>query len=280
MQNDFTIKCGDGKIITATHFGFERSPIVIISPALGTSRKYYDKFAKSLFETGFQVITFDYRGIGESSSNLSDSDASLTNWGEQDLTAVIQWAYDHNPTESISLVGHSIAGQLFPLAKNKNLVKAAYFVASQTASSFYWETPQRWRVKLFWNLVLPTTTSLTGKLPSWAYGGKYDLPRDAAEEWAEWGNHKNGVMKDCPYRMRAFKNVTIPLRFISMDDDKMLAPRKAVERLYQQYGSTAKEHHHWYPDEFGRKSIGHFGFFRSENEEMWQDAHLWLKRYI
>lgn len=274
------IKCGDGKLIAATHYGFEGSPMVIVSPALGTQRGYYQAFANFLFENGFQVLTFDYRGVGESKMSLTDPEATLTNWGEQDLTAVIQWSHDHDPKQPITLVGHSVAGQLFPLAKNKHLVKAAYFVASQTASNYYWENPQRWGVKLFWNLILPTTTTLTGKLPSWAYGGKYDLPKYAATEWAEWGRHKNGIVQDCEARRRSFKNIMIPLRFISLQDDKMLAPQKAVVQLMDQYGSPRKEHYHWYPDDFGKKSIGHFGFFRAENKELWQDVQLWLARYV
>ncbi|GAB4250520.1 MAG: alpha/beta fold hydrolase [Ekhidna sp.] len=279
MQNDFMIKCGDGKLIAATHYGFEGSPMVIISPALGTHRKYYDAFANYLFNEGFQVLTFDYRGIGESRTSLKDPQSTLTNWGKQDLTAAISWANTHDPRQPIMLVGHSVAGQIFPLAENKHQVKAAYFVASQTASNLYWSMPERWKVKLFWNLILPTTTALTGKLPSWAYGGKQDLPKYAAVEWAEWGTHQNGVIQDDQDRMKAFKEISIPLRFISLDDDNMLAPRKAVERLMDQYGSPSKEHFHWYPDEFMKKSIGHFGFFRSQNEDLWNDALIWLNRY-
>lgn len=274
------ITCGDGKLITATHFGFKGNPTVLISPAIGTQRRYYQNFAKFLYENGFQVLTFDYRGIGEYGTSSNEEDDTLTNWGEQDLTAAIQWAYDNDPNQPITLVGHSVAGQIFPLAKNKSLVKAAYFVASQTASNYYWETPYRWGVQLFWNLVLPTTTTLTGKLPSWAYGGKHDLPKSIAEEWAAWGKHKNGIMQDCEERRRSFKSISAPLRFISISDDRILAPKPAVAQLMSQYGSVNKEHHHWYPEEFGKKSIGHFGFFRKENSEMWEDVNFWLRKFV
>lgn len=280
MQNDFMIECGDGQNISATHFGLAGSPAVIMSPAVGTQRKYYSKFALSLVEQGFQVVTFDYRGIGDSKIEMDDNSATLSNWGEQDLSSVIEWISKTENNPEILLVGHSVAGQLFPLATNSSKVKAAYFIASQTAASSYWSGPQKISVKLLWNLILPTTTTLTGKLPSWAYGGKYDLPKNVALEWATWGKHKNGVIQDCESRAKAFKEINIPMRFISLSDDRLLAPRKAVERLYHQYGSPFKDHQHWYPEDFGKKSIGHFGFFRSSNSEMWQDAHLWLKRHV
>ncbi|MEQ8629120.1 alpha/beta fold hydrolase [Ekhidna sp.] len=280
MQNDFMIECGDGKLIAATHFGREGKPTVIISAATGAQRSYYGRFAQSLVEQGFQVVTFDYRGIGDSTTKMNDPSASMTNWGELDLTAVINWVAKNGNNPQIFLVGHSVGGQIFPLARNKSLVRAAYFIASQTASRYYWTGPQKLSVMLLWNLILPTTTTLTGKLPNWAYGGKYDLPKGVAIEWATWGRHKNGVLQDDNNRLRAFKEVNIPLRFISIADDKLLAPKDAVEQLYHQYGSLNKEHHHWYPSDFGKRKIGHFGFFRKENSEMWDDVHLWLKRYV
>ncbi|WP_420575525.1 alpha/beta fold hydrolase [Ekhidna sp.] len=280
MQNDFMIKCGDGKLIAATHYGDEGLPMVIVSSALGTSRRFYDAFAKFLLQKGFQVLTFDYRGVGDSKSRKDDPDVKVSKWGSEDLTAVINWVKTYEPDQWIALVGHSIAGQIFPLAKNKKEVQAAYFVASQTASAYYWDSAHRWKVEVFWNLLFPATTNLTGKLPSWAYGGKYDIPKFAAMEWAEWGKHVNGVLQNSENRIRAFRDTQIPLRFISMDDDKILAPKRAVERLMEQYGGSRKEHHHWYASDFNKRKIGHFGFFQKENFEMWDDVHLWLKRYV
>lgn len=280
MQNDFLLTCEDGTKISATHYGYSGLPLVIVSSAVGTNRGYYANFAKYLVENNFQVITFDYRGTGDSKVKNSDPSVSLTNWGEQDLSTIIDWASANAQHSTLLLVGHSIAGQVFPLAKNKEKITAAYFVASQTASSAYWTGSHKLSVKLFWNLMLPATTSITGKLPAWAYGGKQSLPKHLAVEWAKWGKHKNGVLQDCQERAKAFKGVQIPLRFISMSDDKLLAPKRAVEKLVEQYGSPKKEHFHWYPDEFGQKTIGHFGFFRSYNAEMWQDARLWLERHI
>ncbi len=280
MQNDFMIDCEDGQQLVATHFGEKGKPAVIIAAAVGAKRGYYAKFAQSLVGEDFQVVTFDYRGIGESKAKLNDASVTMSSWGEKDLTAVINWLCNHESNPDIYLVGHSVAGQIFPLAKNRSRVKAAYFIASQTASSSYWDGKEKFRANLLWNLFLPTTTSLTGKLPSWAYGGKHDLPKYAAKEWGTWGRHINGVLQDCEKRATAFKEINIPLKFISISDDKLLAPKRAVERLYSQYGSTYKDHQHWFPEDFGKTSIGHFGFFRSANSDLWRDTHLWLKKHL
>lgn len=280
MQNDFLIECEDAKQIVATHFGHFGNPYVIVSPAVGTKRGYYANFASSLVSQGFQVVTFDYRGIGESKMKMDDESATLTSWGEKDLNAVIEWIWSNEGNPKIFLVGHSVAGQIFPLAPSRSKVQAAYFIGSQSVARQYWSGTKKWSVELLWNIVLPAATSLTGKLPSWAYGGKHDLPKYVAKEWASWGKHKNGVIQDCEKRAKAFKEISIPLRFISISDDRLLAPKKAVEKLYEQYGSVNKEHQHWFPEDFGKTSIGHFGFFRSSNSDMWNDAHLWLKRHL
>jgi predicted alpha/beta hydrolase len=46
--------------------GLEPTPVVIINPATSVLCRYYFRFAVFLFEHGFDVIAYDYRGIGES----------------------------------------------------------------------------------------------------------------------------------------------------------------------------------------------------------------------
>lgn len=41
-------------------------PVVIINAATSVRCRHYSRFADYLFANGFDVITFDYRGIGES----------------------------------------------------------------------------------------------------------------------------------------------------------------------------------------------------------------------
>ncbi|WP_207769680.1 hypothetical protein [Solimicrobium silvestre] len=44
----------------------EARPIAIINPATSVRCQYYFCFAAFLFQNGFDVITYDYRGIGGS----------------------------------------------------------------------------------------------------------------------------------------------------------------------------------------------------------------------
>lgn len=61
--------------------------LVFIVPAMGVPQSYYSKFAAWLAEQGYQVVTFDYAGMGES---LKASAVPLSK-----ITAdVLDWAAD------------------------------------------------------------------------------------------------------------------------------------------------------------------------------------------
>src|SRR6185369_11156839 len=63
---------------------------ILVASALGVKRRYYDAFAQAANQRGFTVLTFDYRGIGESRpSSLRGFDANMRDWGAIDLPAAI-----------------------------------------------------------------------------------------------------------------------------------------------------------------------------------------------
>src|SRR4051812_16768139 len=41
-------------------------PVVLVSSAAAVRRPFYDRFARFLADDGFTVLTYDYRGIGDS----------------------------------------------------------------------------------------------------------------------------------------------------------------------------------------------------------------------
>ena len=67
----FTLQAADGcklKGFFCRHSEDRRDsrPVVIINPATSVRCRYYSRFAVFLFQHGFDVIAYDYRGIGES----------------------------------------------------------------------------------------------------------------------------------------------------------------------------------------------------------------------
>ena len=58
-----------------------------------------------------------------------------------------------------------------------------------------------------------------------------------------------------------YANMSMPVRFISIEGDDMLAPVPSVESITRAYGNA--EHHHI------TEKIGHFGFFQKNNSSYW-----------
>lgn len=281
MKEDFTITARDGFEIAATLYYQEESriptPIVIMAPAMGVKRTFYDKFARKIASDGFRVVTFDFRGIGGSAAeNIRKDTSTLHNWGLLDMTAVIDWAATAAGGQQVFLIGHSVAGQIFPLAKNRQLVNAACFVASVSAYWKLWRGFDRIKIFLFFHVIIPFLTTTFGYLPGKLFGSSVDLPYGVAREWAKWGKNPQYVLSFRPTVQQNFQDISIPLLFLTFTDDK-IAPKKPALALQKWYGTNARKHVHISPKDIGVKSVGHFGFFREKMADaLWQPTIAWL----
>ncbi|MCI0691802.1 alpha/beta fold hydrolase [candidate division KSB1 bacterium] len=280
-KENLTISAVDGFRLAATLFRgrTDDEPLAIIAAATAVQRSYYEKFAQFLAQNGFHALTFDYRGIGSSRpENHKGFHAEMHEWGALDLAGVIDWITAVVAPSQILLVGHSVAGQIFPFAKNNHRVSAAYFVASQSAYWKLWNGKERATVFALWHFSIPLATKLFGYLPGWVLGNGEDLPAGVAREWARWARHPDYLLSHDVSVWKKFQRVNIPLKFMSFTDDALIAPKRAVQAIASWYGSADKEYRHIHPKEIGAKAIGHFGFFReSFRETLWQEALAWLK---
>ncbi len=275
------IAAADGFRLAATLFraAHADAPLVIIAAATAVKRGYYEKFARFLAQHGLHALTFDYRGIGGSRpARLKGFRAEMHEWGELDLAGVIDWATEVLAPPQILYVGHSVAGQILPLAKNHRRVSAAYLVASQSGYWKLWNGKERMMVFALWYLSIPIATALFGYFPGWMLGNAEDIPAGIAREWARWGRRPEYLLSHARDTQSKFAAVQIPLKLVSFADDALIAPQRAVATIASWYGSTNKEHMHLHPIQIGVKAIGHFGFFReSFRDALWRDAVAWLQ---
>lgn len=276
---NFTIPAMDDYPLGATLFRAESddAPLVIIAPALAVKAQFYAKFAQFFPQHGFHCLVFDYRGVGRSSpKNLRKFKAFMHQWGELDLAGVLRWAQEAK-FKQIFLVGHSAAGQVFPLAENNYLVSAAYFIGSVSAYWKHWEGKWRGLVWVLWHLIIPVSTALTGYFPGRLLGNGENLPASIAREWARLARHPDYILSHNPDVAEKFRRVRIPLKFVTFSDDH-IAPLKPAKVLAGWYGSTGKEFVHVAPPDIGVKTIGHFGPFKERFAgTLWQDALSWLQ---
>ncbi len=248
---------------------------LVIAGATAVSHRYYGKFAGYLASLGLTVLTFDYRGIGASApSTLKGFKAGMQHWGEEDLAGAIDWLRDRVRPRHLSMVGHSVGGQIVSLADNNRTLDAIVLVAAQSG---YWRLFEKRRPRLFlnWFVLVPVLTRLFGKLPKWLMGGE-DLPAGIARQWARWGRHPDYIVSHGPQVRQGFARITVPLLSYRLSDDQT-APREAVAALLGWYENSVKDQRCVDPRDVGTDTIGHFGFFRPTfSETLWREAGDWL----
>lgn len=268
MPEVITLRAEDGYPLEATLYD-GGGEAMVIAGAMGVPRRYYDAFAREAAARGHRVLTFDYRGVGGSRPrSLRGFRGTLGEWGRLDLTAAIEYLRATNPA-SITLLGHSVGGQIAGLAPNAGAVSRIVFVASQSGYWRLWPHLRGIGLGALW-LLMPPIAHLFGFFPSKLFGlGSENLPRFVAAQWATWGKHPDYVFG---YHDRALAaSLDVPLLAWSFADDHY-APKRAVETLLTYYSRARVEHRHVAP-----RGIAHFGFFRKALAgDLWEETFAWL----
>ena len=248
--------------------------IVIISSAIGILQRYYARFAHYLAENGHIVITFDYRGIGQSlHTSIKKCTAWLHEWGEKDMDAVILWAHKEYPDVKINMICHSIGGVLFGLAKNKNLVSNMISIASPKGYWKYWPIKHKPYMILGMFILLPIVSRMLGYVPGILLRGE-NLPKNVARQWGCWGRSADFILcEDSVNRSAAYQAYDGNILSYSFYDDAGFAPRAAVDSLLALYTSAKyTKRVHVESASVGQMPIKHFGFFRERMKPyLWDD---------
>src|SRR5512138_2566725 len=98
MRSNPTLRTNDGTRIWVSCFTppYASHRVIIIAPDVGLTHEYYDPFANYLCEQGSTVITFDYRGVGNSAPpSLNGYKANMHQWAVQDINAVLLYTKQH-----------------------------------------------------------------------------------------------------------------------------------------------------------------------------------------
>lgn len=253
-------------------------PVVIINAATSVRCRHYSRFADYLFANGFDVITYDYRGIGESRrGSLQGFKASWSDWGCLDFEAILQRAQREFPGQPIDVVGHSFGGCAAGLGASGAVIRRLVTVGAQFA---YWRdyaASGRWRMVGKWHVVMPLVTALFGYFPGKRLGWLEDTPAGVVRDWStptpSYETRPSGrALGELP-----FARVTAQVLAISITDDPF-GTVPAIERLLSYFASSERTHLRIAPDDIGEKQVGHFAFFRSEYEDrLWPIALAWLK---
>lgn len=256
--------------------------VVLMPSAMGVPQSYYAPFALFLAENGVAVLTFDYRGMGESvtaqfRSSLRGFEATVSDWAEQDYNAALLETSAWQPGVPLVVIGHSLGGQLLGLLPDKQLIDGIITIAS---GSGYWRenAPQLKRIVwLMWFFVEPLATRLCGYFPGRKLRMVGDLPKGVIQQWSRWCKSPHYFVDESGRPMQTgHGKITSPLLAMSFTDDELMS-RRNIDSMHAFYSNAEIERRHIHPQDIGAKRIGHFGFFREHfRDSLWQQALHWL----
>jgi predicted alpha/beta hydrolase len=287
--DDITFPAKDGYLLGASLFlprGAKRHA-VLINSATAVPRKIYRGFAGYLARRGCAVLTYDYRGTGDSRQkavvgynqpkSLVGFKASMSDWAALDVTAAVAWMRERYKALPLNYVGHSFGGQALGLLPDNTEVSRALLIAAQAA---YWKlmaSPERYRVYAFLNYVGVPLTTLLGYAPGWSGIGE-DLPKEVFLQWVRWVMSERYMFTDPNLPgLTNFANYKGAMRALCLSDDPW-ATRPAVELLCSGFTAIKPEIITVTPADAGVSKIGHFGFFRPEHRDtLWRGAAEWIQ---
>jgi predicted alpha/beta hydrolase len=277
------IACRDG-VVLGGHLWKrstgQTSGNVVINPATGVLARYYHHYARFLAEHGFDVLTYDYRGIGLSRpERLRGCGFRWRDWGQQDFDAALLFMRGRDSSAPLLVVGHSIGGFLPGLSEHADLIDRMLTVGAQYA---YWRDyapASRRPLFLKWHVAMPVLTALFGYFPGKRLGWLEDLPKGVANEWSFRGARmeRSHPPEEREKVIRRFSAVTAPILAIAVSDDELGTPA-AIRRGLGYYRNARVEEVLLRPVDIGYEAIGHFGLFHARHSAgFWLDTLLWLR---
>ncbi|MGY0075430.1 alpha/beta hydrolase family protein [Vibrio proteolyticus] len=244
--------------------------------ATGVPQGFYRRFAQFASQQGFETLTFDYRGIGESKPDtLKGFDMDLLDWGKRDLAAAIDFmSKDDVP---VFVVGHSYGGHAFGLLPNHNKVSGFYVYGTGAGWHGYMPYFEQIKVLTMWNVVLPVLTWWKGYCAWKMLGMGEDLPKQAFNQWRQWCRFRHYFFDDPNMAgiEKLYQAVKTPIVAANALDDLWAMP-ESRDAFVQHYSNAPLTRLDLSPEALGGK-IGHMGYFRKNAEPLWQTSLDWFK---
>jgi predicted alpha/beta hydrolase len=282
----------DGYELHGHYWGHESnksSGAVLINGATGLKCSYYSNYAQYLSSQGFNVLIFDYRGVGLSRrKDIRTINATKRDWGLYDTEGAIQKLIQLTPeNQPLVAVCSSIGGFTLGLAPSARYFQRALFVGCQYAYCQDYLPEKRMEYLFKWHFVMPLVTMICGYFPGSLFGWSEDLPKGVALEWGlrlhpdfyyfyHLLPHDLKIISNAEMKERMAKLTTEVLTIADIKDE--FATPAAVNRLMEHY---IKCKHTFVQIDSSQLDIGtpmgHVGFFNKRcKEKLWIQSSEWL----
>ena len=274
-----SITCIDGYSLSARFYpavlssestSSAKTPI-LISPATGIIKNFYHAFATWLTEQGHPVLTFDFRGIGESlHGSLKKSQASIQDWGQLDIPAAIDALLNKTGSDQVIMIGHSAGGQLLGITPNHAKVKQLIAIAGSTGHVKGLKGRTKLLAPVMFHIVFPLSTLVKGYGATKMIGMGENLPKNVAKQWAQFCS-KPGYIANAIGKT-VFEDyhheIQTPITALWASDDE-IATEANVKDLLRLYPNTQTQMIEVVPETYQHKSIGHMMMFKASHQNIW-----------
>lgn len=290
MTNPFeniSITCADGYSLSARFYpavtqsgtATKTPNPILICPATGIVKGFYHAFAVWLAEQGHAVMSFDFRGIGESLyGKLKDSQASIQDWGQLDIPAAIEALLSRTQSDQVILIGHSAGGQLLGIAPNYAKVKQVIAIACSTGHVKGLKGRTKIMAPVMFNLIFPISSAFKGYGATKMLGMGENLPKNVAKQWALFcskpGYVKNAIGKTIFDDFH--DQIEIPITAFWVTDDE-IATEANVKDLLRLYPNATTQIIKVEPKEYEHSAIGHMLMFKKSHQNIWPIIHAQIQ---
>lgn len=277
--SNLQLQAADGYKLAASHFAAAGDQFIVMAGATAVPRGFYKRFSEFAQARGINVITTDYRGIGDSRyGSLKGFEMEYADWSRYDLAAAVDYAAARG---KVWLVGHSLGGHAIGQLPQPNELHAAYVCGVGAGWHGWMPRPERYRAWLLWNVIGPVTTRIYGYNPMSKLGMGEDLPIRLYRDWKKWCAHPHYFFDDPEARVITdkFAEVKIPLGAAVTTDDLWAQPASR-DAFFKGYSGTKVDRIDLTPAELGVKQVGHMGYFRAQTGVvLWPRILNWLAQH-
>lgn len=286
MNVQLTIQTRDGYPLTAYLFRpANPKAVILVSGACAVGQYFYFNIASFLETHGFAVLTYDYRGVGQSAPEpLTRRFEAGFRTIANDFDDVVGWIESAFPDKPIGLLGHSLGGICAVLSQKNDRFYALFTVGAQMACYKDWG-PDRWsrtQTYLNWHVIMPALTKLVGYLPGrrWKLGLE-NLPATLVRDI-----HNRRKYTDIRAYLETLgiqptpEQIRCPVMALTTYDDP-ICTKQALDRFFGELTNARVTRRLLDPAATQYQPVGHLNFFRKRFAHcLWDMVSDWFETYL
>ena len=246
--------------------------LLLINSATGVKQQIYFSFAKYLAEKGFTVITYDYRGIGESKpKQMRGFKASMRIWGTIDFKTLTDFIQNEYPDYTKFCLGHSVGALVLGMNEYSRNFEKFIFVGTQDAYIGNLAFTVAVTALLGFGIAVPVMTNFFGYFPAHRFGLGESLPKGVAFDWQTLILNKKSTSRLYEKIEENYATqLTQETYIIHAEDDTWVTQKGMNNLLKNVYPNLKTTYREIKISESEKGEIGHVNFFRSYNKNLWK----------